>query len=662
MAGERLDGQTGEGGRIPERPVHVCHLFPSLPLHGAENHFLKLSRNLDPAVIRTSILVLVERGELAPDFEALGIPVTLIRKKSRYDLSVVPRVRRFLRSGAFDIIHTHLFTANFWGRLAALGLSPIVVSSAHNVVPKERPALVRVENFLDRLLSRATDAIFCVTGQVMQSMKADAGLPRHKLVTIENGLPFPDHPGCGRSSARTRLDLPEQAKVMAVIGRFSTQKNHAGFLQALEEVVKEHPETIVLFVGEGELEPSVREEVAMRNLSGHVRFLGQRRDIPEILEALDLLVVPSLWEGLPNVMLEAMAAGIPVVATSVGGIPDVLTHQKTGVMCEPTPDSLSQAMVWALSHPREMDAMARASSVLIRDRYDIRNTARRYTGFYRTLARQRRFSRGARDVARRGVGRMFSRPSLHPSGTLRVLMYHRIADDPGTDILSVTPFAFFEQMRWLKEEGYTVLPVTEAIWRLESGTLPTGSVCLTFDDGYRDNFTEAFPVLSRHGYSAMIFPVTGFVLGEGEHPRYRHSAVPVPYLSVEQIREMHAAGIEFGCHTHTHPLLSGLTENRASFEIGQAKKLLEDWTKGPVRVFAYPNGVYRPAHFSILDNLSFDAAFSVRPGTNGSGTPRWELRRTEVSGRDSLRDFMIKMRGGLDVWHGLYQSVKGFYR
>ena len=662
MAAEHPAGIKGGEQMIPPRPVHVCHLFPSLPLHGAENHFLKLSRNLDPAAIRTSIVVLVERGELAPDFEALGIPVTLIKKKSRYDLSVVPRIRAHLRNGGFDIIHTHLFTANFWGRLAALRLRPVVVSSAHNVVPKERPALVRVENFLDRLLSRATDAIFCVTGQVMQSMKDDAGLPRHKLVTIENGLPFPENPGRSKSIARTRLSLPERAKVMAVIGRFSTQKNHAGFLEALEAVVKEHPEAVVLFVGEGELEPSVREGVASRRLSGQVRFLGQRRDIPEILEALDLLVVPSLWEGLPNVMLEAMAAEVPVVATAVGGIPDVMTHRKTGLMCQPVPDSLSQAMVWALSHPDEMEQMAGAASILIRDRYDIKNTARRYTGFYRTLVRQRRFSRGTRDVARRGAARLFSRPGLSPSGTLRVLMYHRITDDPGADILTVTPFAFFEQMRWLKEEGYTVLPVTEALWRLDEGTLPAGSVCLTFDDGYRDNFTEAAPVLSRHGYSAMIFPVTGFVRGEGEHPRYRHSPVPVPYLTVEQIGQMRAAGIEFGCHTHTHRLLTDLSENEAAFEIGQAKKLLEEWTNAPVRVFSYPNGAYKPAHFPILEAQSFDAAFSVRPGTNRSGSPRWELRRTEVSGRDSLRDFIDKMRGGLDVWHGLYQGVKGFYR
>ena len=644
------------------RPLSVCHLFPSLPLHGAENHFLKLCRNLDPAVVRTSIVVLIEKGELAPDFEALGIPVTLIPKHSRYDLTVVPRIRAFLKAGQYDIIHTHLFTANFWGRVAAFGLSPILVSSAHNVVPKERPTLVRVENFLDRLQSRWTDAIFCVTGQVLQSMQSDAGLPRHKLVAIENGLPFPEATERRITEARLRLDLPVDRTILAVIGRFSTQKNHAGFLEAFARVRARYPGLLVLFIGEGELEGAVRERVDALDLGEAVRFLGQRRDVPAILEALDLLVVPSLWEGLPNVMLEAMAAHVPVVATAVGGIPDVLTDGTTGIVCQPFPESLTDAMDRALSHPEEMSRMAQAASALIRARYDIRNTARRYTGFYRNLARQKRFRRGTRDVVRAGTGRLLSRPGKEKPGTLRVLMYHRIACDPGEDILAVTPFSFFEQMRWLKEEGYRVLPVGEALGHLSEGSLPEGAVSITFDDGYRDNFTEAFPVLSRFGFSAMVFPVTGFVRGEGEHPRYRRSPVPVPYLTVDQIRQMKASGIEFGCHTHTHALLPGISDDQAKNEIRQAKKLLEDWTEAPVEVFAYPNGAFREGHFPLLEQLGFRGAFSVLPGVNRRETDRWILKRTEISGRDSLRDFMHKMRGGLDLWQSLYQSVKGFYR
>ena len=643
-------------------PISVCHLFPALPLHGAENHFLKLCRNLDPEKIRTSILLVSEGGELVADFEALGIPVTIIPKRSRYDLSIIPRVHRFLKDGRFDIVHTHLFTANFWGRLAAFGTDPIRVSSAHNVVAKERPVLVRVENFLDRLLAPSTDAIFCVTDQVMHSMAKDAGLPRHKLVTIENGIQSDSRSELTRQEAKALLGFPGKSPLLGVIGRFSTQKNHMTFLRALVPVRDLFPSLLVLLVGEGELEGDVRQAVTDLGLEGSVRFMGQRRDVPTILRALDLMVLPSLWEGLPNVMLEAMSSGTPVLATRVGGVPDVLSHGVTGVLSDPEEKSLSESMSWALSHPLEMERMAGDSLKLILERFDIRTTARRYTGFYQTLVRHREFSRGLRDRLRSGVGLLLSRDERRSGGKLRVLMYHRVSSDPSRDILSVTPFSFAEQMKWLREEGYTVLPVEEALSRLDEGTLPDRAISITFDDGYRDNFEEAFPVLSRYRMPAMIFPVTGFVLGEGEHPRYRENTVPVEYLTPEQIRLMKDAGMSFGCHTHTHSHLSGISPREAVLEIRQAKKLLEEWVGESVHVFAYPNGFFHLEHFRMLEALGFDAAFSVKAGTNRPGDPRWCLRRTEISGRDSLRDFIHKMRGGMDSWHRIYQSVKGFYR
>ena len=660
-------GRVPVSGSLPdgasEPCVHVCHIFPSLPLHGAENHFLKLCRNLDRARIRTTILLIQSRGELAPDFEALGISVVLIPKRSRYDLSVIPRIRAFVKKGNFDLVHTHLFTANFWGRLGSLGLSPVLVSSAHNVVAKDRPLLARIENFLDRILTLGTDAVFCVTGQVARSMHQEAGLPRRKLFPIENGLSLPDPSGRSKAEIRREAGLPEDRFLIAVVGRFSPQKNHAGFLEALAQVVLSHPDVTVLFAGEGELEEEIRRETDRRGLSGHVLFLGLRRDIPRILEASDLLALPSLWEGLPNVMLEAMAAGLPVVATRVGGVPDVLTDGTTGILCETSPEAIAQGLLRALDRPDEAARMAAAARELIRERYDIRNTARRYTGFYRTLVRERAFRQGRRTVTllRSGAGRLLSGGGT-PPGTLRILMYHRVADTNDRDILTVTPFSFAQQMTWLSEEGWTVLPLASSLACLESGSLPPKAVAITFDDGYRDNFEEAYPILRRRNFPATVFPVTGFVLGESEHRRYRGACPPVPYLSIDQIREMGQAGIDFGGHTHTHPLLTELSLEEATEEISRAKKLLEEWTGKKSPLFAYPNGVYSRDHFRILDGLGYEAALSVHPGANRAGTLRWTLRRTEVSGRDSLGDFIQKMNGGLDLWHGLYQGVRGFYR
>lgn len=642
-------------------PLSVCHIFPALPLHGAENHFLKLAREIDPQRIKTSICLISDGGPLVKDFEDMGIPVTLILKKGRYDFSILWRLRNFLKKGQFDIIHTHLFTANFWGRASALFLPPVLVSSAHNVQSREHAFLSHIETFLDRTLTRTTDAVFCVTPMVMRSMEKETGLPREKLVTIENGIQCPDQETLpSKTEARMLLEIPEKVPCLAVIGRFSTQKNHRIFLSSLLPVIRKFPDLQVLFVGEGELENEIREYADELKLGKTVRFMGQRRDIATILRALDALVVPSLWEGLPNVMLEAMAVGTPVIATRVGGIPDVLTDGQTGLLTEPDAESLSSAMLRGLENPGDMNSYARASLDLIRERYDIRQTAGRYTGFYRSLIRQRNFDRGSRDRARRLVTRLMTHKASVPKekSSLRVLMYHRVVDEDGTDILCVSSFRFAEQMRWLKEKGYCPLSLDHAMKNLTSATLPEKSVLITFDDGYRDNYENAYPILLRERFPATVFPVTSFVRGDRVHPRYEKRRKEIFYLTKDQIREMSQNNIQFGGHTQNHFLMTSQSEADIKSDLHSSLQELSDWTNQPIQYFAYPNGDYHPRHFSLLEEAGIRAAFTTEPGINTRSTPPFQIRRTEVSGRDSLGDFIRKMEGGFDQLHQIYQRMK----
>lgn len=643
------------------RPIRVCHILPALPLHGAEVLLLSICRHIDPSDARISILLVAKGGPLIPEFEALGIPVTLIPKKGRYDLSIIWKIRRFLKSGDFDIIHTHLFTANFWGRLGSLGVPIGRICSIHSIVSDKGTVLQRLQSFFDRALSRISDAVLCVTSQVMRSMREDAGLPREKLVTIVNGIPLPETIShLDKENARKNLDIPPDARVVGMIGRFSRPKNHRMLIESLSAVRERVPNLLVLLAGDGELEEEIRNLARSSGLEGAVRFLGLRRDIPAILTALDILVIPSLWEGLPIVLLEAMAFGTPVVATRVGGIPDVLTDGVTGVLAEPDAASFADRLSWALENPTEMERMSKAAFALAKNRYDVRQTAKSYVDLYRSTLRTRSFRRGLQDDVRSIVGSALSvNPRREPRDkSLRVLMYHRISRDPSRDILAVHPFAFREQLLWLREEGFRILSIRDAIEGLRNGRLEAGSVLLTFDDGYRDNYEEAFPILVRDRTPATIFPATGFVLGESVHPRYRDRTGDIQYLTPEQIREMSRNNIDFGGHTHSHALLTALSDDGARMQIRDSKKLLEDWIGKPVRHFAYPNGAFHPRHFGILETAGFETAFTVRPGTNTTLESPWTLRRTEISGRDSLPDFAAKLRGGFDAWHGFYQAIQ----
>ncbi|MHB8422753.1 MAG: glycosyltransferase [Leptospirales bacterium] len=648
------------------RPLFVCHILPALPLNGAENLLLKICRNMNPAEIRTSILLIVDGGPLVADFEALGIPVTVIPKRGRYDLSIIWKIRAFLKQGQFDVVHTHLFTANLWGRLGSSFLGMAVISSMHSIASVEKSVLRKTEQFLDRLLVPLTDSVVCVTLQVMRTMQQVARLPREKLVTIDNGVDIPlDDDSMTKDEARSRLNLSSRIPLLAIIGRFSKPKNHQTFIESLLPVREKFPDLVVLLVGIGELEETIRKKVSILGLAGTVQFLGSRRDISVILKALDLLVIPSLWEGLPIILLEALVSGTPVVATQVGGIPDVVTDGETGLLTTADASALARTMIWALEHPSGMQTMASAALIMSRKHYDIRLTAKRYGELYQSTFQRQTFGKGIRRISRSIVGKVLSRKPRKKDGLpafLRVLSYHRVAEDLNRDILCVHPFDFFEQMKWLREEGYEILPVEAALDLLKKGTLPAQAVAITFDDGYRDIFEKAFPILARMEIPSMVFPVTGFVQGVGRHPRYLHRGKEVLYLTVDQIRAMKKEGVDFGCHTHSHPWLPRIHLEEATAEIRQSKQLLEEWTSGPIKVFCYPNGAYESEHFHLLQKHGFEAAFSMRPGLNRPSASRWTLRRTEVSGRDSLEDFIHKMWGGLDLWHGLYQGVRKFYR
>lgn len=345
---------------------------------------------MDPCVIRTSILLISDGGPLVKDFEAMGIPVTLIRKRWRYDFSIIWKIRRFLKSGQYDIVHTHLFTADFWGRLGALFMDSAIISSAHNVISTEKTMLNKVECFLDRVLVQFTDIVLCVSPQVNRSLQHEVGLPREKLVTIENGIDISLMSGTQtRKEARTILGISGDSPVVTVIGRFFQQKNHRTFLKSLVPVYGRYPDLTVLLVGEGELEKEIRNDLFSYNLGNAVRLLGIRRDIPTILNATDILMIPSLWEGLPIVLLEAIFSRTPVVATRVGGIPDVVTDQTTGLLCQPDAESLSSTLLWALDNPERMNSMAQTAYATSHEKYDIRRTAQRYIDLYRSVLKKR---------------------------------------------------------------------------------------------------------------------------------------------------------------------------------------------------------------------------------------------------------------------------------
>ncbi len=204
-------------------------------------------------------------------------------------------------------------------------------------------------------------------------------------------------------------------------------------------------------------------------------------------------------------------------------------------------------------------------------------------------------------------------------------------------------------MAYLAGGGYRVLPLAELADRLAArAPLPDRAVVLTFDDGFRDNYEHAFPVLQRYAMPATIFLVAGYVGTERLPVLTGAPVVPRP-LDWAQVREMHGRGIEFGSHTLTHPPLSRLPHDAAWREIRESRQVIEDHLGAPVRAFCYPRGDFDRAVKAMVREAGYRVACTTRPGVNAARSDPFALRRTYVGPHDTPAEFARKLEGGYDA-------------
>jgi len=231
---------------------------------------------------------------------------------------------------------------------------------------------------------------------------------------------------------------------------------------------------------------------------------------------------------------------------------------------------------------------------------------------------------------------------------LRILCYHAV-NDLLPDYMNVRVSNFEDQMAWLASEGYTTVSLDTLFDERGKGDMDWGKrVVITFDDGYRDNYENAFPVMLKYGFTGAIFCVSGKIGTD-------------PYLDRAQILEMQKAGFSFGSHTVTHPRLSQTAPEVRKAEFRDSKKVLEELLGSEVSYFCYPYGIYEEACFNELKEAGYRAAVSNTPGANRPGqiANPYTLCRTEIGGFDTLEDFKLKTAGAFDLLHGLLHKVRG---
>lgn len=268
---------------------------------------------------------------------------------------------RFLRQEKFDVIQSNLTYANILAAAAGRLTGTPVVGTLHNVKIEAKHYHPLREGLLEiTALRYGVQAVIAVGHQVAEAYRARLG--HQKLVVIPNAVaPIPALPAAERLALRHSLSGSTTRPVVLAVGRLSQQKGFADLLEAFAQVHAHFPEAFLAIAGAGELQGELNARLEQLGLTGHARLLGGRGDVPQLLRASDIFVSSSLWEGLPVAVLEAMAAGLPIVATAVGEVPLTVVDGTGLLVPAAQPPELAAALKTLLADPAQREAMGRAA-------------------------------------------------------------------------------------------------------------------------------------------------------------------------------------------------------------------------------------------------------------------------------------------------------------
>jgi glycosyltransferase involved in cell wall biosynthesis len=368
---------------------HVLTLTDAIGDGGAERVALELALGTDPARFQRSLCVTrppfdVPSNAAAVHYRRLldeGISVLVLNRRNRLDIRPWWRLAAYLRTRHVDVIHAHKFGSNVWAALLGRALSvPVVIGHEHTWSFEGQ----QLRRLLDRLVvGRLSDAVIAVSEADRARMVGLIKMPPSRVVLIPNGISWPSE--TDSRAVRDELGIGSEVPVLALTAVLRPQKAIDVMLRAMAILRKTHPVVRLLLIGSGESH-DLRAEAARLGVSDAVTFLGPRRNVPNILAASNVGVLSSDFEGSPLAVLEYMAAGLPVVATDVGGLPQMVEHGTTGLLVPPRdPGALAAGIARLLDEPALARAMGEQARARQRREFSSETMVRRVSDLYERL-------------------------------------------------------------------------------------------------------------------------------------------------------------------------------------------------------------------------------------------------------------------------------------
>ncbi|HLZ34215.1 MAG TPA: glycosyltransferase [Nitrospira sp.] len=365
-----------------KRPIKVLLLAVGLGVGGTESHLLELASRIDRKRFEVVVVSLKPDGVLVSELQSRGVRVISLNGKGKMDIRILFRLREVFQAERPDVVQSFLFWANLAARLARTAHRKLlVISSYHDEVVQEG----WFERFVDRLTMGWTEKIVCCSQAVRRSVELRIGGAEGQFAVIPFGVEIGRYAG-QTPALRDQLDLREGAPLIGTVCRLvEPKKGLRVLLEAMAQLVRGgiRPSCQLVIVGEGPAEQELRSLCQSLGIVSRVVFAGVRRDIPRLLPLFDVFVLPSLYEGFGIAILEAMAAGRPVVATTVGGIPEFVRQGETGILVKPgDAASLANAISSLLQHPEQAREMGLRGQKVVRDHFGIATVVRQHEQVY----------------------------------------------------------------------------------------------------------------------------------------------------------------------------------------------------------------------------------------------------------------------------------------
>jgi glycosyltransferase involved in cell wall biosynthesis len=367
--------------------LRVLLTLPAFVTGGAERVVLDLLRHLDRNLFEVAVVSLFPASGsiFEREVHVLGVEVFYLSKQPGLDIEVLPQLNKIFASFKPDIVHNHLYILHYILPLCVLNNTPVRIHTFHNTANIKAPELWRRWSYYTAIHQFGFMPVSVsahVAGGVQQLYHPSSSF------IIRNGTDTAKFSGNSNNRAvwRKNNSISEDAWVLACVARLHHQKNHNLLLDTFAGIAKQIPQALLLLAGSGPLEEELSRKTLALGLQEKVRFLGDRDDLDALLQACDVAVSTSNWEGLSISLIEAMAAGKPIVATNVGGVPELVKHSTTGFLV-PSGDQhqFTKALLVLQANPELAHWMGEQGRQRARAAFDVREMARQYGQLYLEL-------------------------------------------------------------------------------------------------------------------------------------------------------------------------------------------------------------------------------------------------------------------------------------